>query len=136
MEPEFDIQKEQGLRLEEFYKSLGFDGKSFAMAIGVTQSLVSQCVNGHKPITHTLIGKITQRYPELNIDWLMRGYGNRTRPLNRQIDFGQEENPNTPIQDDGSIDGLLNWAKRIEARIQHLEVEVAALRRELELDRK
>lgn len=67
-----------GERLLEFIHSLNMDSAEFAESIGVSSTtihhIVSEKGRGNDPSKET-IGKITNKYPKLNIVWLLSGEG-------------------------------------------------------------
>lgn len=66
---------EQGIRLQNLINALNTNGKSFAKSISAVQSHVSQICSGKRRITVDFLSKITSRYPNVNVSWLLYGEG-------------------------------------------------------------
>jgi transcriptional regulator with XRE-family HTH domain len=123
-------QIEQGLRLQKFYKSLNLKGIQFAAQVGVTQSLISGVSSGRKPITHQLIQKITERYPNFNEGWLRTGYGSMEFQL---LELSAAEEPaHKYLSAWDAFDVLRGKMEDYERRIANLEALVAELRKNKE----
>ncbi len=117
-------QIEQGLRLQKFYNSLNLKGNAFANKIGVTQSLISAVSAGKKPITHQLIDKITECYPNFNEGWLRTGYG--------RMEFTTIEINEPAVEYRNAwdvFDLLKEKMAEYERRIKLLEIKVEELER-------
>lgn len=59
-------------RLVEFIKSKGLNNSEFCRSIGVSTAFVSSMVTSTQP---DKIERITLKYPELNVGWLLTGEG-------------------------------------------------------------
>lgn len=62
-----------GIRLQTFIDTLSLTGKAFAKTLGVAQSHVSQICAGKRNLTMHMLYKITRRYPQINVLWLLFG---------------------------------------------------------------
>ena len=118
-------QIEQGIRLQKFYNSLNLKGISFAKEIGVTQSLISAVSSGKKPITHSLIEKITERYPKFNEGWLRTGYG--SMELKMSEEGVVEESATKYLNAWDAFDLLREKLTEYDRRIMVLEAKVEEL---------
>lgn len=63
-------------RLFEFIDSLQLTPTEFADIIGISRSAISSIKTGRTQPTLMLLEKIKQKYPNINTDWLILGYGN------------------------------------------------------------
>ena len=59
-------------RLVDFIKSNGLTNSEFCRSIGVSTGFISSMVNSTQP---DKIERITLKYPELNVGWLLTGEG-------------------------------------------------------------
>lgn len=66
---------ERANRLKLILKHLEIKGKTFAKAIGISQGMISNLLNGKRSITLELVDKITSRYTQINPAWLLFEYG-------------------------------------------------------------
>lgn len=66
---------EQGIRLQKLINALNTNGKKFAKSISSVQSQVSQFCSGKRRMTMDFLNKITLRYPDVNVSWLLYGEG-------------------------------------------------------------
>lgn len=63
-------------RIEKLIESLGVTKNKFSKEIGTSSALISQIVaNGKDSFRVDLIQKIVNRYPDVNVYWLMLGEG-------------------------------------------------------------
>lgn len=70
------LRFERANRLKLIIKSLNLKGNSFAKSIGVSQSMVSNMMNGNRAITVEMADKISFRYSHINPAWLLFNEGN------------------------------------------------------------
>lgn len=64
-------------RLKHFIDSRGIPVTAFADSCGISRPSLSQLLNGrNKKVSHEMIQRIHDAYPELNVLWLMFGQGN------------------------------------------------------------
>lgn len=65
--------QEQGARLEKVRKSLGMNQVKMANAIGISQGYLNQVLTGKRNISYSIINAITQKFPNVNIGWILNG---------------------------------------------------------------
>jgi transcriptional regulator with XRE-family HTH domain len=71
-----DVKIEISERVSELITSLGFENKAqFANAIGVTKGTVSLVTRGERAVGASFLAKLKQKFPEVNLDWLLSGTG-------------------------------------------------------------
>ncbi len=109
---------EVGARLQSFIDSQNLTGKAFAASIQVTQSLVSQICSGKRSLTLQMLFKITGRYPDLNVLWLLFGRGQMLE---------QGDNPEIQISKPKmTVEDLAHLIILMQARIEFLEQKAKA----------
>lgn len=64
-----------GLRLEKYMLSQGLRQIEMARVLGVEYGYLNQIVRGRKRISSTVIFRLAELYPDLNLNWLLRGTG-------------------------------------------------------------
>lgn len=63
-------------RLCEFCKFKAVSGTLLAEQLGTSQPTVSAILSGKRNLSRGMVARITERYPDLNSNWLMTGEGN------------------------------------------------------------
>lgn len=63
-------------RLERILSHYELSAAAFADAIGVQRSSISHVLSGRNKPSLDFILKVVQRYPEVNLYWLLNGKGN------------------------------------------------------------
>jgi transcriptional regulator with XRE-family HTH domain len=66
---------EQGLRLKKILDYLRINQGELADALKMDKAYLSQVVNGHRSISHSIQSRINETYPKINTHWLMTGTG-------------------------------------------------------------
>lgn len=101
---EQEIQIQQGARILEFCKFLNIKGNRLAKELGISQSNVSMMTSGTRRVTLEFLKKITNRYPQLSVDWILNGEGpmlkEETVVKNYQIETDEFQLVNEPGMDD------------------------------------
>lgn len=62
-------------RLNFFVKSLHLKTSEFANEVGTSQPSMSLILTGKRALSRGMIARIKQKYPRLNISWLLTGEG-------------------------------------------------------------
>ncbi len=73
-------------RLKQFIDYLRITQREFADKIGVKEQYVSNMINGHKPVSFSMITKICEIWSELNFNWMMFGAGEMINPKNDTVE--------------------------------------------------
>ena len=68
-------QIEQSVRLKKLIKALNLNQSEFAKRLGMTQPNISRMVNGSSNISIEVLNRITERYRQINLHWLLTGKG-------------------------------------------------------------
>lgn len=68
-------------RLLKLIIHLGLTATRFADEIGVQRSGISHILSGRNQPSYDFIVKITSRYPEISLDWLILGKGSMLRAV-------------------------------------------------------
>lgn len=63
-------------RLELFINSLGVSVNAFEVAVGASNGLIRKAIANKTEINSKSITRIADKYPQLNINWLLTGKGN------------------------------------------------------------
>jgi transcriptional regulator with XRE-family HTH domain len=63
----------------------------FAQAIGVQPSNISHILSGRNKPSLDLVMKIVKRYPEVRLEWLLRGGGSMNKEFGTDLFSGQKE---------------------------------------------
>lgn len=89
---------EQSLRLKKLIKELNLNQSEFAKALGMTQPNINRMVNGSSNISVEALNRITNKYRQVNLHWLLTGSGdmflNESESMEPQVEeapFGQEK---------------------------------------------
>ena len=62
-------------RLKEFISNTGLSPRAFALLCGIKQNTLSRQLSGSNEISFGTITAIANQYPELSLEWLIRGNG-------------------------------------------------------------
>ena len=79
----------RGERVKTIYQTLEMPQGRFAEMIGITQSAVSEMVNGKRKVTETTAQAIVQAFPKYRFEWIM-GYDDF--PTNDDMKAAQQYN--------------------------------------------
>lgn len=103
--------EELGERIKHIRTLLGKSQKEISDDISYSQSNLSQVENGVNEPGSSLLRRLSQKYPQINVDWIITGAGNpikgerdkstgelneelraQNRTLNKHINYLQQEN--------------------------------------------
>ena len=88
-------------RILTFINSLSMSHAAFADEIGVQRSAIAHIAKGRNRPSLDMIDKIIDRYPEVNLLWLLRGEGNMMSNTPNVISLQQRQViPSSPVIDD------------------------------------
>lgn len=76
-------------RIINFIEKLGMDRSSFANSINVKQATLSHILTGRNDPTLNIILQIHNKYPEVDINWLLYGKGDDPFTPKQQNLFGE-----------------------------------------------
>ena len=78
-------------RLRSFIDYLGYSNSQFADKAGIPRPTLSQLVHGrNKSVSDTLLRKLYESFPQLNITWLLFGQGDMLSASNFEISECQD----------------------------------------------
>lgn len=78
---------EFSIRLKQLLEHLGMASSAFAQSIDVNRSSISHLLSGRNKPSLDVIIKILERYPEVNLYWLLNGKGElATKPNPEPVD--------------------------------------------------
>ena len=122
-------------RLKKFIDYLGVSINQFEVLINVGNGAIYHAMNGRNGLTMATILKILDKYPNLNIDWLVTGRGSMlVKNCEKGVEKGQ--NPPQKTTDDENFSPLVEFLtaqlREKDARIETLAAEAALLRAQLE----
>lgn len=66
---------DQSIRLKQLIKALNLNQPSFAKSLGMTQPNISRMISGRSSISVEILNRITDRYKQVNLHWLLTGEG-------------------------------------------------------------
>ena len=66
---------DQSIRLKQLIKALNLNQPSFAKSLGMTQPNISRMISGRSSISVEILNRITDRYKQVNLHWLLTGDG-------------------------------------------------------------
>ncbi len=82
--------KEYGNRLAKLLKTLNFKQTPFAKAIGVSQTFFNKVINGKADLSRDMMEKILERFPNVNLSWLLTGKGQMFYDLSGELNMVQD----------------------------------------------
>ncbi len=83
-------------RIEQLIKDKGLTSVKFAETIGVQASSISHVVSGRSKPSFDFMEKIKNKFPEINMNWLISGEGEMYNYGNRDmLNFEAKEEKNT-----------------------------------------
>lgn len=118
-------QEHQGARLESPMKALGFKRKTaFAKALKVSQPHISNLISGKRALTNEFLVAVSDRYKNVNLNWLMKGEGEMFNP-EKQPENGQPWPAErlAPL----TLDDLTPVIRRLEREVAELRGRVEAM---------
>ena len=88
-------------RILTFINSLSISHATFADEIGVQRSAIAHIAKGRNRPSLEMVTKITDRYPEINVMWLLKGTGSMMNNTPNVISLQQRQViPSSPVIDD------------------------------------
>jgi uncharacterized small protein (DUF1192 family) len=115
----------QGSRLEKIQSRFSESQVAFAQAIGLSAGFINKIISGKKGLSGNVINRISQKFPEVNIGWLVSGEGEML------TDNDPEKKPAAGV--DVSFDALRSLVKEYERRLAEYEKEIRDLKNEVRL---
>ena len=91
-------------RIKALMKHMGMSQKNFAAEICISEGTLSSYFSGRNNPTLSTLNNIHERFPEVNMDWLMDGKGEMfvsSLPGSPQTEVGEDSSPATPSQVSG-----------------------------------
>lgn len=137
------MESSENQRLKTFLESLRLTTTEFARVIETSQPAVSAIVSGKRAISKGMEARISDAYPQLNMDWLKTGKGEMiqstaTRSVNSVSDGGMATLGDlSPIFKDIKLEieecfeDNTGDTKAMQARIKKLYKQVAQLENEV-----
>lgn len=132
---------QQAKRFKEFFKKTGYTGAAFARECNIASvRSVTKIINDGNTPTTKFLDKIKKRFPMLNTDYIMLGFGNMMLDEELNLHFQgtedenfkslydaldkEEEEDNKPFT---SQDGEMLWDRvdALEKRLSHLERRIS-----------
>ena len=107
-------------RLKLFIEYRKINVRKFENSIGVSNSYVSNIFN---TIGHDIRNRIIEKYPDLNMDWLLTGLGEMIIPNSNPILDDEKISRNQNSLRDKYILLLEQTVARLEAKIKELTTE-------------
>lgn len=110
-------------RIQELIDKLNTQPSKFADEIGVPRSTISHLVSGRNKPSLDFIMKIVEKYPEVNVDWIVFGRGNafNTNDKNPEINYPQktaEKSIEEPLKNQPDLFSNTNQSDDISAKIK------------------
>ena len=89
-------------RLKSFIDYLGYSNSQFADKAGIPRPTLSQIFHGrNKSVSDTLLRKLYESFPQLNITWLLFGQGDMLSSSNFEI--SERQDPQNKAYTDSQI---------------------------------
>jgi transcriptional regulator with XRE-family HTH domain len=76
-------------QLNKLIHDLGYTATRFADEIGVQRSGISHILSGRNQPSYDFIVKIANRFPDINLEWLILGKGNMKKITDRDKNISQ-----------------------------------------------
>jgi len=76
-------------RIKEVRETLGMSQQDFANEIGVSRGLITKSEGDNFPVSQQLLVKISKRFPEINISYIVNGTG--SIKVNNGIEFSNNK---------------------------------------------
>jgi len=80
-------------RVLEIIENKKLTPSRFADKIGVPRSTISHIISGRNKPSMELISKIAEKYPDINLDWLIKGKGSMISSQTTLFNNTQEKQP-------------------------------------------
>ena len=111
-------QIDQGIRLKKLIKALDINQISFSKSLGMAQPNISRIINGGSNISNELLNRISARYIQVNLHWLITGVG--------AMFFDAIENTSPQVNEAQAAYGK-GRLEELEERVETLEAVVKKL---------
>lgn len=109
-------------RLNQYLEVKGVSAYAFERACGVANGYLGKQLKGKGSIGSDILEKVWQKYPDLNLAWLITGNG---KMLVRRPYKIADENEGSQVEEDEKVYAVRN--KLIEVLKEQLEVLSAAM---------
>ena len=114
---------DQSIRLKQLIKALNLNQPSFSKSLGMTQPNISRMISGRSSISVEILNRITDRYKQVNLHWLLTGEGVMFLGGEPQ----EKEEDVVLVKGKGRLEELEERVERVEEELRRL---VADLRKE------
>jgi len=125
--------EQRGIRLKAFIKTMKIKQTVLAQRIGFTPGFISRVISGQEVFTGKLVLKLSESFPMLNMDWLLRGDGEMFLGDTEKKNTAESESPpGVREPDEGYVTDPVGQLRRLfenfEKRISALEAEVQEMK--------
>lgn len=117
----------RGMRLKEFAETYKLKQKALAQRLDVSPGFISRIMTGQEDFTGKLILNLSEMFPLLNLNWLIRGDGPMLLARQEQILVQEPEVVYRPMPK--TVQDFRRYFEAYERRLQELESEVIQLRK-------
>ncbi len=87
----------------------------FAEEIGVSRPIISHIQNGRNKPSLAVIQKISERYPQVSLDWLVHGKGEILVENNTILNASKEDHTSSPTLEDTMVSASESPKKSIKS---------------------
>ena len=116
-------------RIKEFMKNEKFSNNSLAKAIDMPQTTLNDYMLGRRKCALALVCSMANAFPNLSMEWLLRGVGEMYLPGN---DNDSHETPTAHLRDTSEReDMLLEKIDMLKQKVQDKEEVIATLKESL-----
>lgn len=85
-------------RIEQFIRNQGLSVRAFEKTINASDGMIRRAINNNTDIQSKWIALIAEKYPHMNIDWLITGRGPMLRESSlKEVPVQVSQQPNTEI---------------------------------------
>lgn len=114
------------MRLKKISEHLKLKQYILAQRLGVSAGFISKMISGQEDITGKILISLSENFPTVNVDWLMKGDGDMMRPDTlKTVEEPGSKYQNVPDDPFGDLKQLLAY---YEQRIKVLEADVERLK--------
>ena len=108
---------DQSIRLKHLIKALNLNQPSFAKSLAMTQPNISRMISGRSSISVEVLNRITDRYKQVNLHWLLTGEGAMFLGAEPEI-----KDDITPPKSKGRLEELEERVERVEEVLRKVVV--------------